>query len=838
MKKRKLLCLVGATLACVALGVACDDGESSANKNTTVSFLGVKELHLKVGEASEERLLRDVLVSLPNGTTKKPVITSAEPIDYTKAGDYAFSYEYEGQKINTALYLYAMPQVYLDGTAVTGDTLTLSYRQANESFDFIKGVQVKDSFGTVLEMKKTQESESYDGLLGEYTVTYTATDKAGNALNKQITYVVESNKMPEIEDYDYEIGGVYEVPLNAYGEKTGWLYNSDGALVPTEYFTLTQTGLKFEQKYLLNLGEGTHEFLLKTLEGYADFSLTVEDKGKPVFEVSEIKTQYNYGEIRIQLPTPLWFAHDGYTYEYTLSGTNGFMLAEEKEDNILLLTPTGDDLTAGSYTLSVTATSANGEKTTTMDYGFSVNEKADPNITAGEKSSFVKTAFNDEEVYAWTKADGSNAWEGRLGFAIPASRYIAMTFDLYVAESTQVITEGNKANIRLRGATGSYAYNYAEINHTEGIMDKTTGAYVAIDDIEVGKWYTAMFKLDKCTKADSGYLYMQAQGTDDKVGATVYMKNITFHDKGGVDLLASGKSAFTPALLNESTYGTNVAYKYTNSGYSSWDGRFETKYQKTERAQIEYDVYIESTSTAVGTKANANLQVVSSACNNMIDQNFGIVDKATGKYIATADMQLGKWYTVTATTHIISASATVYFYFADKANIVAYFKDFKYVEKINYDGPKITVSNANARAGFKKIDTSAITALGVDRAWEYNKLATMPGYDARLQFKHDGVSQTLTFDLYIAESSKAESGKANVGVSGSDGTYYNKFTKIVEKGKTATVAQADIQIGKWYTVTYNLAGLAKDKTCYIFFDTYGAEGGIAVKAYFANFNYA
>lgn len=846
MKKRTRLCLIGAMLACFGGLVACNDGETSeSKKNTGVQFIGVQELHLKVGETTADTLLKGVTVKLPNGTTVKPNLI-AEDIDYTKAGDYAISYEYDGQKVNSVVFLYAMPQVYLNGTVVTEETVAFTYRQANESYNFIKGVAIKDSFGNELAMQTTDDSEKYDGVLGDYTVTYTATDKAGNALSQTITYQVTSSKMPEVTSFNYEVGGTTETPLNAYGEKTGWLY-SDGLLVSSEYFTLKENSLKFEQKYLLSLGVGEHEFSFKTAEGFTEFSLTVTDTGKPIFEIPEVKTEYAYGELRLEYPVKLWSAHEDYTYEYELSGTNGYMLAEEQEQtqtrnaNILLVTPYGDDLNAGDYTISVTATSANGEKTTTMQYDFTVTDKVTPTLTGGEKSSFTKTTFESEEAYLWDKQDGSEVWAGRLAFSVPASRYMAMTFDFFVAESSQKGTDDNKANILLRGVTSTLGYNYREIDHTEGVMDKQTKAYVAIDDIEVGKWYTAIFKLDKCVSNQSGYLYM-GYNEEHLIGGKVYMKNITFHDKGNIDIKANGNSSFTPALLDESVYGESVVYKYINSGSSTWNGRVEASYTKTERMQIEYDIYIESSSKADGTKANANMQLVTASCNNMIHKNFGVVDRATGEYVNTADMELGKWYTVTATTYLSNFDTTLYWYFADVIEMTAYFTAIRFVNKLSDNEvqimPEISPANANktTKVAYKTANARTLATLGVENAIEYYKPASVSAWDGRLYFKTNGVNQTITFDLYIAESSLADGGKANVSTAGCDGTYYDKFSKIVEKGKTTAIAQADLQVGKWYTITYNLAGLAKDKTCYIYFDT--SNKGLAVKAYFTEFQYA
>lgn len=251
-------------------------------------------------------------------------------------------------------------------------------------------------------------------------------------------------------------------------------------------------------------------------------------------------------------------------------------------------------------------------------------------------------------------------------------------------------------------------------------------------------------------------------------------------------------------------------------------------------------MYVAESSLASGTKANIGLEVHAlkngADLNLLLNQDFSFVSQTTGKYTANSEVRLGEWYTVTVPTSILNEAngGPIYFYF-QSGEIRTYFKNFRYEGKISY-GQKITAATENGRAGFKTADVSQIFAIGAKKAWEYNKSASAGAWVSRLEFLSDAKYNTLTFDLFIAETTATANGKANVDIAGCVGSDYKRFTKIVEKETGNEVSADEMQIGKSYTVTYSLSGLAQGTQCYIYFDYTGKNAG--VRAYLSNFDYS
>ncbi len=585
MRKCKILLLIGLMVALICTAVGCN--LTNSNNQPTGTISGVKELHLKLSEVSNEKLLEGVKVIKEDGTETVPELL-LDGVDLTKSGFYTITYKYGATSVNTGLYIYGLPTLKFNGEEIANDTLSITYRQANESYDFEKGIKAFDSFGNELTVTKATGSDDFDGVVGDYAVTYKAEDGAGNQLNKTVTFNVTGEKMPQIEDSTYVIGLSNELAFTTHGVKTGWLY-LDGVRVPTENYYISDDALVFMPKYLLNdLGVGNFDFYFETLEGYTSFALTIEDQGYPIFDIPTVMMSYAYGQINVDKPTKLWDAHADYDYEYTLKKGSDFAIAEEKEESLFLVNRFGDHLDAGDYTLSVKATSSIN-KTITVDYNFTVDTKNVPTFAGGEKSSFIpKTLEDGNEVYVWEKVSGSDAWSGRLGFSIPKSRYMALTFDIFVASSDKA-TEDGKANVNLVGMISEMAenYNYKEIDATEGVFDIEAGEFINKEDIEVGKWYTVIFKTDRCQSKDqAGYLYLGATEKEKdsegnlvldeeqkpiglKVGAEIYLDNIEFHEKGNADMDASSSSKLYPVLLNEQTYGCSLTQVFSWVIYST-----------------------------------------------------------------------------------------------------------------------------------------------------------------------------------------------------------------------------------------------------------------------------
>lgn len=842
MKGLKKLCFVILTAALCALPLAACAGNVGA-----VTFEGVEVLRFKEGEATDAKLLEGVTVKSEDGTTAAPTL-KAENVDYSKAGAYNISYVYGNREMKTVLYVYGMPELRLNGTAV-GSSVDCSFSSANGSFDFVKGITAVDSFGETLEVTKTDGSDKFGGKAGEYRVTYKATDAVGNSLEQTVAYNVSGDKTPVIENYTYEVGTRYcDVPLDLKGETRGRLYLG-GELVNPSFYEFTSSSLRLNLSYILGFGETTSSFELKTAEGSKAFNVTVEDNGKPLFEIRNFSDVVTEGTVSVEKPVKVWSGHADYKYTYSLTGGGKPCYVEENADGLLLIRATGDDLAAGDgYTLSVTATSADGTKTTKFDYPFDVAAATDPQIRAGERSTFTEVEL-DESVYGvdsamlWEKSAGAPGWDGRLQMTVPAKKYMAMTFDMYI-ESADGATEDNKANISLRGETtgktsvtdggDNYikAYNYNAIDRDQGVFDKAAQKFVELDDIEVGKWYTVLYRLSKESSGSNAYLFMDAT-TGKTNGVKVYMKDIKFHKRGDVTVTSPRDVAnpnvtgnFTPVLLNESVYGTDVAYCWNQpTGISTWDGRLDMRYEKTERAELKFEVYFEQMTAFGGTSQNNKGLNIYNTTYNLINNTYGVVETATGAAVNRADMTTGKWYSVTVDMSLLSGvDKSVYFYYnvEKESGLKAYFKDFRYEGKIIYDGPRVRAQTKASRAGFELIDASGIAGADGDTVWKWSKPQGMAIDDAGIVFTNTDYT-TLKFDFYVASSTKADAGKANVKLRGAAGDYVRipEQDSVVKKGTTEKVALDDLEVGRWYTVTMNLKQSAYH-CIYLFSDELGA----------------
>ncbi len=802
-----------------------------ANDGGTVAFDGVKILKFKAGEANAEKLLDGVTVTLENGKTDVPTL-KAEGVDYGKAGSYNISYVYGKHEAKTVLYIYGMPELMRNGKTM-GDTVDCSYSSANESYDFSRGVTAVDSFGESLEVVKAENSDKFNKTAGAYRVTYLTEDSVGNRLEKTVTYNVSGDKMPAIEDFTYEIGMRYcDVPLDLKGETRGRLYCGDELVNPAAY-EFTPQALRLDLSYILAFGETKTDFVLKTAEGYKEFVVTVEDNGKPLFEIRNFAEVVDEGTVLVEKPVKVWDAHEAYTYTYSLTRGDKLCYVEENDDGLLLIRASGDDLAAGDgYTLSVTATSADGNKTSKYDYEFSVAALGDPVIQAGESSTFEEVEL-DESVYGvdsamlWKKSSGASGWNGRLQMAIPEKRYMAMTFDMYI-EYSEGKTDDHKANLSLRGETTGKtavqggdgnlikAYNYNAIDSNNGIFDKAANEFVNIDQIEVGKWYTVLYRLSAEMTGSTAYLYLDAT-TNKTNGVEIYMTNIESHKRGDSTIWSPTDAAspnvtnnFTPVLLDENVYGTKVAYCWTKpSNTDHWNGRLDMRYEKTERAMFKFDVYFEQMGDFGGTNQNDKGLNIYNTSYNLIHNAYGVVERSTGTAVNRADMTTGKWYSVTVDMSLLSGTnKPIYFYYniGKNAGLKAYFQNFRYEGKNTYEGPHLRAQTKNSRAGFELVDASGIAGTDDETVWKWTKPAGMAIDDAGIVFTNTDYT-TLKFDFYVVSSTNSADEKANVKLRGASNmvlTMIAAENSVLKKGTTETVALDDMVVGQWYTVTMNL----------------------------------
>ncbi|MCD2502336.1 DUF5011 domain-containing protein [Clostridium sp. NSJ-145] len=161
---------------------------------------GTNEAIIKAGATFDE--LKGVTakdsfgVSLTQGIT----VEGLDKLNLQKAGKYTIKYIVEDAAGNKAIE-YRVIKVY--GTPVIDGANTLTLK-IGETFNKLDGVTAKDSFGVDLTSSiKVSGADDVDiNNPGQYKVTYTVKDAAGNEVTVERTVIVVTNGVPEINGAD------------------------------------------------------------------------------------------------------------------------------------------------------------------------------------------------------------------------------------------------------------------------------------------------------------------------------------------------------------------------------------------------------------------------------------------------------------------------------------------------------------------------------------------------------------------------------------------------------------------------------------------------------------
>ena len=570
MKKVGILGLIAVLCACFCLAFGCG-GNTDKPDDVTASIVGVKELKFKVGDATDENILKDVKVELSNGKTAKPTLDK-KGATLDKAGRYDVVYAYNQTTVNGIVWVYGAPQLYYNGELLTADGITLTYAEAAESFDFTKGIAIKDSFDT--ELKVTAEGDKFNDDAGEYNVTYSAEDAVGNALRKQIKYTVTGGAAPVVDDYAYVISMdecVIPWDLKKNTRVTAYL---DGDIINPENYEVTKEGLKLGTEYILSVGTGEKKMVVETENGNAQFTLTITDEGNPVFSLN-VKPEYLYGGVQIAEPEKLIAEHDAYEFSYSVKDAFGNEYVTKADEGKLLFTDeNGYVIKAGDYTL--TATCAYGDKTASATRAFSVKN---PVISAGEKMILTKETFTEPvdgvtEGYKFTKPDGSNAWEGRLYYDAPLGAYSVVSFDIYITGSSA--EKDGKANVALSCCVDE---DYRRIT---SVVEKKSGTKIAETDMLVNRWYTVTFY---AYSQKSGALYVYFNPAE-PVGCEGFITGDKFVAINGLTESAFGLMPSASATLTFNEEGGEIVATYTGNS-SPWNSRAEITRKMLDKLTAE-----------------------------------------------------------------------------------------------------------------------------------------------------------------------------------------------------------------------------------------------------------
>ncbi|MBR1867755.1 MAG: hypothetical protein IJ800_04150 [Clostridia bacterium] len=649
MRKIKLILITVLSAMFVCSLAACGtEGSQGPTTYLKGEISGVSELRIKAGEGTDARLLRDVIVKLSDGSKVKPELKKGD-FNADKSGKYEISYTYGNLKANANVFVYETPKIYFGDKEISSDSIEVSYREARDSYDFVKGIKVIDGLGDPLDFSLTEGSEEFTGRTGNYKVGYVAEDPAGNRLEKKVTFVVGEGRSPVVTSGTYVVkaDGV-TVPCDLKGETDGILYMNGEAVYPTDY-NFNATSLKLGAEFALTLS-GSYDFVIETAEGKGEFTLNIEDEGYPVFAMENFAAQYTYGAAKSALPVDKRENSSGYTYAYALSEKNGTKgKAIVNADGLNFLGDDGKQVKVGSYDLTITATAGNG-KSSSLNYSFTVNY---PVISGGERSSVKKVALDESvygvtEAYLWEKPDDSPAWEGRAYMSAPAYAYAYVSYDVMFTYC-QNAADG-KANAVFRGVAQQ------DYNRLISCVDKQTGESISVDDILIGKWYTVLF--NSTTTTDTAlYFYVNPYGGA-AVGATAYIANLniilTDDDITGIALskLSGSTATLTPSTEFTDT-GAKVTLAYTSS--SAWYGRigftdrmfnlYNSYYNNKKAEYLSFDMQFAGAASALYMwNMNESNGYAQTSLGALLENGTATAVDSNG--VKATALEADKWYTV------------------------------------------------------------------------------------------------------------------------------------------------------------------------------------------------
>ena len=547
MKKWKGIALAALTaVSLFAFGAAagCGEQEETSVEISDVLLDAAQDLHLKKGA--------QISVSLPDGVTLDTANVNAN-----EGGMYAIIYKMNGDSVEKTAYVYDAPAFY-QGEAEVSATRTLTYAEANKA-DFLSadslGVVARDSFGKKIKIAATPD-KLYLGKYGDYTVTYTATDAAGNEISTSVKYTVSGAQAPAATGSTADVmDETFSVSID-FGEETLTEVAFDDIALKSEYYTVTETGVTFDASLIDELGLRTkpsYNVMLKTQAWCAETTVSFVDELPS--ELADF-TCFDYIYLpneTIKLPVPVKANRQGYEVIYALNGN-------EVTINERTATVTLDVTEVGEYTLTATA-KQDGKADVVRETTFTIctQEEYDRIIARcntqfenefGTRSSNWGTFTYDPTMRAykrevlWNEGDGHSAVTLNSGSKALNSMLNGYTNYPYVALDLcfdgQIGTDFYSFAFYFNGGLGKAP---VQMNFSSVKIYDADGYGVLHDDMQGGKWYTVYVPVTESI-ADYvgwGYFFMtqmsRTPDTPPAEGKTGYkytdywVKNIRFENE-------------------------------------------------------------------------------------------------------------------------------------------------------------------------------------------------------------------------------------------------------------------------------------------------------------------
>lgn len=280
--------------------VGCTQGEEEAKEAV---ITGAEDVILKAEDTSYD-FSKGVSGTL-DGAAAEVAVDSSD-VEFGKAGEYEVVYTLGDESVTVKVYIYGMP-------VLIAEDATQKY---SDAVQWTVGVSAKDSFGKDLEVQYTPPQLAVEGMPEynkAYTVTYTATDAAGNMATKTRTVTVSEDGRPVFEPAEFSLTNV-NGSVSVEGDLIAAL--KDGVEV-NPFVQGADGSIFFSGDYFLELGAGEYTFTLVTSAGYNDFVVTV-DAGDAMgaLEYDDITNYIFTGEELADLPKATSAPSNAYKYSY------------------------------------------------------------------------------------------------------------------------------------------------------------------------------------------------------------------------------------------------------------------------------------------------------------------------------------------------------------------------------------------------------------------------------------------------------------------------------------------------------------------------------------------
>ena len=263
------------TLLLLAFGLGLLAG--CAEEKIPANFENTLEHHAIAGSLTEADLFK-VTATDQNGT-RLNVTMDASKVDLNTPGKYAAVFKAGTDQTTVDVYIYGPITLTYQGRDT--DEVELTFEEALASKDFTANVEMQDSFGNKLEVKKLSDSMPFRFAEGTYEVTYEAYDKAGQGLKKTLTYRVSGSAGMSAESGKTALYTDRELKLQVdlAGNTDVYLADDSGRIGPDDY-AVADGSLVIYGSYLQTLGPGEKTLRLYCPKGSCEVKFTVTGEGK------------------------------------------------------------------------------------------------------------------------------------------------------------------------------------------------------------------------------------------------------------------------------------------------------------------------------------------------------------------------------------------------------------------------------------------------------------------------------------------------------------------------------------------------------------------------------